>query len=36
MSEKSYELLCKMFAAVLEKTKDELKPILEKEVHGIC
>ena len=30
MSEKSYELLCKMFAAVPERTKDELEPILEK------
>ena len=36
MSEKSYELLCKMFAVVLERTKDELKPILEKEIHGKC
>ena len=28
MSEKSYELLCKMFAAVPGRTKDELEPIL--------
>ena len=28
MSEKSYELLCKMFSAVLERTKEELESIL--------
>ena len=28
MSEKSYELLYKMFAAVPERTKEELEPIL--------
>ena len=30
MSKKYYELLCKMFSAVLERTKEELEPILEK------
>ena len=30
MSEKSYELLCNMFAAVPERTKEELEPILGK------
>ena len=30
VSEKSQELLCKMFAAVPEKNKDELEPILGK------
>ena len=29
MSEKSYELLCKMFSAVPERTKEELESILE-------
>ena len=29
-SEKPYELLCKMLAAVPERTKDELEPILRK------
>ena len=28
MSEKSYELLCKIFAAIPERTKEELEPIL--------
>ena len=27
MSEKFFEVLCKMFATVLERTKDELEPI---------
>ena len=30
MSEKSYELLCKMFSAVPERTKEELESILGK------
>ena len=30
MSENSYELLCKMFSAVPERTKEEFEPILEK------
>ena len=30
ISEKSYELLCKMFSAVPERTKEELDPILGK------
>ena len=34
MSEKSYELICKMFAAVPERTKDELEPILGKKLMG--
>ena len=34
MSEKSYELLCKMFTAVPGKTKDELEPILGKKFMG--
>ena len=34
MSEKSYELLCYMFAAVQERTKDELEPILGKKFMG--
>ena len=34
MSEKSYELLCRMFAAVLESTKEELEPILGKKFMG--
>ena len=31
MSVKSYELLCKMFSALPERTKEELEPILGKE-----
>ena len=34
MSEKSYELLCRMFAAVPERTKEELEPILGKKFMG--
>ena len=34
MSEKSYELLCKMFSAVPERTKEELKSILGKKFMG--
>ena len=34
MSEKSYELLCKMFSAVLERTKEELESILGKKFMG--
>ena len=34
MSEKSYELLCKMFSAVPEKTKEELESILGKKFMG--
>ena len=34
MSEKSYDLLCKMFAAVPERTKRELEPILGKKFMG--
>ena len=34
MSEKSYELLCKMFAAVPERTKDELEPRIGKKFIG--
>ena len=34
MSEKSYELLCKMFSAVPERTKEELESILEKKFMG--
>ena len=34
MSEKSYELLCKMFSAVLEKTKEDLESILGKKFMG--
>ena len=30
MSEKSYELLCKMFSAVPERTKEELESMLGK------
>ena len=33
-SEKSYELHCKIFATVPERTKDELQPILRKKVIG--
>ena len=34
MSEKSYELLCKMFSAVPERTKGELESILGKKFMG--
>ena len=34
MSEKSYELLSKTFAAVPERTKEELEPILGKKFMG--
>ena len=34
MSEKSYELLCKMFSAVPERTKNELESILGKKFMG--
>ena len=34
MSEKSYKLLCKMFSAVPERTKEELEPILGKKFMG--
>ena len=34
MSEKSYELLCKMFSAVPERTKEELESILAKKFMG--
>ena len=34
MSEKSYELLCKMFSAVPERTKEELESILVKKFMG--
>ena len=34
MSEKSYELLCKMFSAVPEGTKEELESILGKKFMG--
>ena len=34
LSEKSYELLCKMFSAVSEKTKDELESIVGKKFMG--
>ena len=34
MSEKSYELLCKMFSAVPERTKEELESILGKKFVG--
>ena len=34
MSEKSYELLCRMFSSVLESTKEELEPILGKKFMG--
>ena len=34
MSEKSYELLCRTFAAVPERTKDELEPILVEKFMG--
>ena len=34
MSEKSYELLCKKFSGVPERTKEELEPILAKKFIG--
>ena len=34
ISEESYELLCKMFAAIPERTKEELGPILVKKLIG--
>ena len=34
MSEKSYELLCKMFSAVPERTKEELESIQGKKFMG--
>ena len=34
MSEKSYELMCKMFSAVAERTKEELESILGKKFMG--
>ena len=34
MSEKSHELLCKMFSAVPERTKEALEPILGKKFKG--
>ena len=34
LSEKSYELLCKMFSAVSERTKEELESILGKKFMG--
>ena len=34
MSEKSYELLCKMFSAVPERTKEELESIVGKKFMG--
>ena len=34
ISEKSYELLCKMFSAVPERTKEELESILGKKFMG--
>ena len=34
MSEKSYELLCKMFSAVPERTKEELESILGRKFMG--
>ena len=35
MSEKTYELVCKMLSAVPKKTNEELESILGKKVHGI-
>ena len=35
VSEKTYQLLCKMFAAVPERTKDELEPRIGKKFKGI-
>ena len=34
MSEKSYELLCKIFSAVPERTKEEVEPILQNKFMG--
>ena len=34
LSEKSYELLCNMFSAVPERTKEELETILGKKFMG--
>ena len=34
MSEKNYQVLCKIFAAVPEKNKDEIKPTLGKQFMG--
>ena len=34
MSKKSYELLCKMFSAVPERTKEELESILGNKFMG--
>ena len=34
MSEKSYELLCKIISAVPERTKEELESILGKKFMG--
>ena len=34
MSEKSYELLCKMFSAVPERTKEELESLLGRKFMG--
>ena len=34
MSKKSYELLCKMFSAVPERTKEELESILGRKFMG--
>ena len=34
MSEQSNKLLCKMFSAVPERTKEELEPILGKKFMG--
>ena len=34
MSDKSYELLCKMFSAVPERTNEELETILGKKFMG--
>ena len=34
MSEKSYELLCKIFSAVPERTKEELESILGRKFMG--
>ena len=34
MSEKTYELLCRIFSAVSERTKEELESILGKNFNG--
>ena len=34
MSEKSYELLCKMFVAITERTKEQLEPMLGRKFMG--